>query len=76
MALSETALKSKLEALFNRMKQAETSEAEYAQELAKIVNDHIKTAVVTVKAGIPVSTAGTETAQAGATTGPGTGSLS
>jgi rubrerythrin len=76
MALSETALKSKLEALFNRMKQTETSEAEYAQELAKIINDHIMTAVVTVKAGIPVSTTGTEAAQAGATTGPGTGSLS
>jgi hypothetical protein len=69
MALSETALKSSLIALFNQMKQIEMSEDEYAGKLAKILNDHIKTAQV--KPGIPVATAGNAAAQMGETTGPG-----
>jgi hypothetical protein len=76
MALVQTALEQKLLALFNRMKQAETSEADFAGELAKIINDHIKTAQVTVNPGIPVATAGSAAAQTGATSGPGSGSLS
>ena len=76
MALVETALKSSLLSLFNEMKESEMSEADYAGKLAKIVNDHIKTATVTVNAGIPVATTGSAAAQAGATTGPGSGSLS
>ncbi|MDR0386762.1 MAG: hypothetical protein LBH57_01875 [Treponema sp.] len=72
MALVQTALKSKFETLFNNMKKSPMSEADFANELAKIINDHIKTAVVTVNAGIAVSTSG----GGGATTAPGTGSLS
>jgi hypothetical protein len=72
MALVESALKSSLLSLFNQMKQSEMSEADFAGELAGIINGHIKTATVTVSAGIPVSTSG----GAGATSGPGSGSLS
>jgi hypothetical protein len=39
------------------MKSAPMSAADYAAKLAKIINDHIKTAQV--NAGIPVSTSGT-----------------
>ena len=76
MALAESELKSGLLSLFNQMKQDEMSEEEFAGKLAKIINGHIKTASVTVNAGIPVSTTGSAAAQAGATTGPGSGSLS
>ena len=76
MALSQAALKQNLLTLFNQMRQDEMSEADYADKLSKIINDHILTADVVVNAGIPVSTAGTETAQTGATTATGTGKLS
>jgi hypothetical protein len=72
MALVEAALKSNLLTLFNGMKKEPMSEEDYASRLAGIINDHIKTAVVTVKAGIAVSTSG----GGGSTTAPGTGSLS
>ncbi|GHV76508.1 hypothetical protein AGMMS49942_13290 [Spirochaetia bacterium] len=76
MALVEATLKSNLENLFNAMNENQLSEADYAAKLAKIINDHIRTAVVTVKAGIPVTTAGTAVKQEGSTSAPGTGSLS
>jgi hypothetical protein len=76
MALAESVFKSSLLSLFNRIKEAEMSEADFAGELAKIINDHIKTATVTVNPGIPVTTAGSAAAQTGATSGPGSGSLS
>jgi hypothetical protein len=72
MALSEAPLKSSLLNLFNAMNASPMSEDDYAGRLAKIINDHIKTATVTVKPGIAVSTSG----GGGATTAPGTGSLS
>jgi hypothetical protein len=75
MALVQATLKQNLLALFNQMRQSEMSESDYADKLAKIINDHILTAVVTVNAGIAVSTAGTSAAQTGATTAPGTGTL-
>jgi hypothetical protein len=74
--LVQAALEQNFLTLFNRMKQAEMSEADFAGELAKIINDHIKTASVTVNPGIPVATAGSAAAQSGTTTGPGSGSLS
>lgn len=46
-----------------------------AQLISQAVDAWIKTATVTVQAGIPVSTAGGPTAQTGATTGPGTGTI-
>jgi hypothetical protein len=74
--LVQAALEQNLLTLFNRMKEAEMSEADFAGKLAKIINDHIKTAQVTVNPGIPVATAGSAAAQTGATSGPGSGSLS
>jgi hypothetical protein len=68
MALVEATLKANLLDLFNTMKQAPMSEADYAAKLAKIVNDHIKTAQV--NSGIPVTT------PVGQGTTSGTGTLS
>jgi len=65
MALVEENLKTSLLTLFNAMKETPMSEEEYAANLAKIFNDHIKTA--DVNPGIPVSTPG----GAGATSGAG-----
>lgn len=52
----------------------------FAQNLANAIADGvdtwIKTATVTVQAGIPVSTAGSPTAQTGVTTGTGNGTIS
>lgn len=48
-----------------------------AQSIASAVVAHIQAnALVTVAAGIPVATAGSATAQTGATTAPGTGTVS
>lgn len=51
----------------------------FATKLADAIGDRldawIKTGVVTVQPGIPVSTAGSPTAQTGVTTGPGTGTI-
>jgi hypothetical protein len=76
MALVQAALKSDLRSLFNEMRQNEMSESDYADKLAAIITDYIKTAKVTVDAGISVSTSGSAAAQTGSTTAPGTGSLS
>ena len=63
----------------------ETSNSEevkqrFAQNIANAIADGvdawIKTATVTVQAGIPVSTSGSPTAQTGSTTGQGTGTIS
>jgi hypothetical protein len=72
MALVEATLKDNLVNLFNAMDESPMSNADYAAKLAKIFNDHIKTALVTVDAGIVVSTP----VGPGATSAPGTGSLS
>ena len=49
---------------------------EYAERLASLIHDFVKSGEVTVKAGISVSTAGTAAAQTGATTSVGTGTIS
>lgn len=57
--------------IFTRMRQAtEVSDQQLANELANAIDAYIKTAQV--NPGIPVATAGSPTAQTGATTGPGT----
>ena len=71
MSLVESSLKSNLLKLFKAMNDSPMSEEDYAASLAKIINDHIKTATVTVNPGIAVSTSG----GGGATTAPGSGSL-
>ncbi|MDR0387279.1 MAG: hypothetical protein LBH57_04510 [Treponema sp.] len=72
MALVQAALKTQLATLFNSMKGAPMSEADFADQLASIINNHIKTATVTVNPGIAVATP----QGPGSTTAPGTGSLS
>lgn len=57
--------------IFTRMRQAtEISGQQLANELADAIDTYIRTAQV--NPGIPVATAGSPTAQTGATTGPGT----
>lgn len=67
MAMVQATLKTNLLTLFNQMKQSEMSEADYADRLATIFTNFVKTAEV--PPGIPVSTAGSAAAQTGATTG-------
>lgn len=50
--------------------------SDLASAIANGVDSWIKTGIVTVQPGIPVATAGTPAAQTGATTGPGTGTIS
>ena len=52
MALVETTLKTNLLKLFSTMKATPMNDEDYAANLAKIINDHIKTA--TVSPGINV----------------------
>ncbi len=54
----------------------DASMEEYAERLASLINDFVKSGEVTVKAGISVSTAGTAAAQTGSTTSVGTGTIS
>ena len=51
----------------------EASPREYAERLASLIHDFVCSGEVTVAAGISVATAGTATAQAGATTTAGKG---
>lgn len=57
-----------------------TVKNQFATKLADAIGSRldawIKTGIVTVQPGIPVATAGTPAAQTGATTGPGTGTIS
>lgn len=55
MALNDEALKSKLLTLFISMKASPMSDADYAEKLAKIIDDQIKTATVSVSGVMPGS---------------------
>ena len=50
--------------------------SDLASAIANGVDAWIKTGMVTVQPGIPVSTTGSPVAQTGATTAPGTGTIS
>lgn len=67
--LNDATLSANLLALFQSMHSEPMSEKDYADKLAKIIDDQIKTAEV--QAGITVSTTGTSAAQTGATTDTG-----
>lgn len=67
--LSDETLSANLLTLFNSMKEKPMGEKDYADKLAKILDDQIKTAEV--QPGITVATTGTQNAQTGATTGTG-----
>ena len=77
MALNKQALKAGIIRLQQDMlTKTESSMEEYAERLASLIDAFVKSGEVTVGAGIPVSTAGTATAQTGATTSVGTGTIS
>ena len=67
--MSESTLASNLLNLFNSMKKSPMSEKDYADSLAKIITDHIKTAKV--QAGISLAASGSMGQVAGATTATG-----
>ncbi|MDR2952571.1 MAG: hypothetical protein LBU82_04930 [Treponema sp.] len=73
MALSDSKLKGELLKVYKQMwKAADTApknESWYAGQIAKIIDDQIKTG--DVQTGIPVSVTGTATKQEGTTTGLG-----
>ena len=76
MALSDVTLQTKLLNLFSKMKKGPMSEADFADKLSKIIDAQIKTATVTVDAGISVTVTTPVGPGQGATSAPGTGSLS
>lgn len=70
MPLNKTALaKSILKLMTDARKETEIDDSKFANGLADAIDAFVKTGEV--QAGIPVSTAGSATAQTGATTGPG-----
>lgn len=75
----QTKIKAILDASFDENSDPEQIKTKFAKDLSTAIADEmetwIKTGIVTVSAGIPVSTAGSPTAQTGATTGPGTGTI-
>ena len=77
MALNKQALQQGIIRLQQDMqRKTDASMEEYAERLASLINDFVLSGEVTVAAGISVSTAGTATAQSGATTSVGKGSIS
>ena len=77
MALNKEQLKQGIIRLQQDMqRKTDASMEEYAERLASLIYDFVKSGEVTVAAGISVSTAGTATAQSGATTSVGKGSIS
>lgn len=70
MPLNKTALaQSILKLMTDAKKETEIDDSKFANGLADAIDAFVKTGEV--QAGIPVSTAGSATAQTGATTGPG-----
>lgn len=70
MPLNKTALaQSILKLMTDARKETEIDDSKFADGLADAIDAFVKTGEV--QAGIPVSTAGSATAQTGATTGPG-----
>lgn len=70
MPLNKTALaQSILKLMTDARKETEIDDSKFANGSADAIDAFVKTGEV--QAGIPVSTAGSATAQTGATTGPG-----
>ena len=77
MALNKQALQQGIITLQQDMlTKTDSSTEEYAERLASLIDDFVRSGEVTVNAGITVSTAGTAAAQSGATTSVGKGSIS
>lgn len=76
MALQKQALKSGILQLMKDMREKdENSDEEFSERLATLIDTYVKTGTVTVAQGITVATAGSATAQTGATTSTGTGTI-
>lgn len=77
MALNKEQLKQGIIRLQQDMlTKTDTSMEEYAERLASLIYDFVRSGEVTVEPGIQVGTAGTATAQTGATTSVGKGTIS
>ncbi|WP_315013084.1 hypothetical protein [Capnocytophaga leadbetteri] len=77
MALNKQALKQGIITLQQEMlTKTEANPEEYAERLASLIYDFVRSGEVTVEPGIQVGTAGTATAQTGATTSAGKGTIS
>jgi hypothetical protein len=80
MALVQATLKAGIEAAFkaqdSKTDNPDAALGDLADMLASAIESFVKSGTVTVAAGIAVSTAGTAAAQTGATTAPGTGTIS
>ena len=74
--LNQETFTKQLSQLLDKCRREEKESDYFAEELAKLITDYIKTATVTVAIGIPVATASSPSAQTGATTGTGTGTIS
>ncbi|WP_300727035.1 hypothetical protein [uncultured Rikenella sp.] len=71
MTLDKAALQSGILALLTDMRsRTEVSDSDFAGTLADLIDTYIRSATITIAAGIPVSTAGGPTAQTGTTTAP------
>ncbi len=77
MALQKEPLKQGISSLMREMMdKTEPCYDEFAERLSTLIETFVKTGTVIVATGIPVSTAGSATAQTGATTTTGTGTIS
>lgn len=77
MPLVKTTLKADILNLLTGMRdKTEVSDNEFADKLASAIDAYIKTATITVPAGIAVATTGSPAAQTGATTAPATALIS
>ncbi|MBS5643373.1 MAG: hypothetical protein KHW63_05585 [Alistipes sp.] len=69
MPLNKQKFKNDILSLLTQMRErTEKSDEEFAERLASLIDGYIKSATITVPAGIAVSTTGSPTAQTGATT--------
>ena len=76
MALNKQALQQGIIRLQQDMlTKTDASMEEYAERLASLIHDFVKSGEVTVAPGISVTTAGTATAQTGKTTSEGKGKI-
>ncbi|MCP4123687.1 MAG: hypothetical protein GY751_18210 [Bacteroidetes bacterium] len=76
MALIKTQLKQDIKTLLTDMRaKTDVSDDEFSDRLSTLIDNYIKSATITIPAGIPVSTAGTAAAQTGASTAPVTATI-
>ncbi len=77
MTLVKSTLKASILSLLTEMREkTEVSDNEFAERLATAIDDYIRSATVTVEAGIAVTTSGSSTSQTGVTTSTGIGKIS